>query len=243
MLKVLSHDGVTYRSFCGANGDEEYNISVAPPPHLAFEDQIKYVQTAYAEATKSLGLEPETAVFRRLFLSDVMNQASLVRNSELVDDHGENPVAVSIVQQPPLTGAKVTLLAYHIAAKEQFSKKRFTMKHVLVKKNGRRHLWSTRLCAGAFDPSPSSAGQTRKIFDNLTDTLSDLGGNLASHCVRTWIYLRNVDVFYQGMVDCRRELFTHEGLTGANSLYRQHGNRGRLRPSVRCGLDGRLFRS
>ena len=120
MLKVLSHDGVTYRSFHGENGDEEYNIVVAPPAHLAFEEQIKYVQAAYAEVTKSLGLEPETAIFRRLFLSDVMNQAALVRNSELVDDHGENPVAISIVQQPPLTGAKIALLAYHIAQRGSF---------------------------------------------------------------------------------------------------------------------------
>ena len=226
MLKVLSHDGVTCRSFSGANGDEEYNIAVTPPAHLAFEDQIKYVQSAYAEATKSLGLDPDTAIFRRLFLSDVMNQASLVRNSELVDDHGENPVAVSIVQQPPLTGAKITLLAYHIGTKGQLSKKRFTMKHVLVKKNGKRHLWSTRLCAGAFDSSPSSAGQTRKIFDNLTDTLSDLGGNLADHCVRTWLYLRNVDVFYQGMVDARRDLFAHEGLTGSTHYIASTGIEG-----------------
>ena len=226
MLKVLSHDGVTYRSFRGENGDEEYNLVVVPPAHLAFDDQIKYVQTAYAEATKSLGLGPETAIFRRLFLSDVMNQAALVRNSELVDDHGENPVAISIVQQPPLTGAKITLLAYHIVTKGQLSKKRFSMKHVLVKKNGKRHLWSTRLCAGAFDPSPSSAGQTRKIFDNLTDTLSDLGGNLAANCVRTWIYLRNVDVFYQGMVDCRRELFTHEGLTASTHYISSTGIEG-----------------
>ncbi len=226
MLKVLSHDGVTYRSFCGESGDEEYNIAVTPPAHLAFEDQIKYVQAAYADATKTLGLEPETAIFRRLFLSDVMNQAALVRNSELVAEHDDNPVAVSIVQQPPLTGAKVALLAYHISTKGQLSKKRFTMKHVLVKKNGKRHLWSTRLCAGAFDSSPSSAGQTSKIFHNLTDTLSDLGGNLANHCVRTWIYLRNVDVFYQGMVDSRRELFTHEGLTGATHYIASTGIEG-----------------
>ena len=226
MLKVLSHDGVTYRSFQGENGDEEYNIVVAPPAHLAFEDQIKFVQSAYAEAMKSLGLGPETAIFRRLFLSDVMNQAALVRNSELVAEDEDNPVAVSIVQQHHLTGAKIALLAYHMAAKGQLAKKRFTMKHVLVKKNGKRHLWSTRLCAGAFDPSPSSAGQTRKIFDNLTDTLSDLGGNLADHCVRTWIYLRNVDVFYQGMVDSRRELFTHEGLTGSTHYIASTGIEG-----------------
>ncbi len=226
MLKVLSHDGVSYRSFSGANGDEEINIVVSPPAHLAFEDQIKYVQTAYAEATKSLGLEPETAIFRRLFLSDVINQAALVRNSELVAEDEDNPVAVSIVQQPPLNGAKIALLAYHIGTKGQLSKKRFTMKHVLVKKNGKRHLWSTRLCAGAFNSSPSSAGQTRKIFHNLTDTLSDLGGNLANNCVRTWLYLRNVDVFYQGMVDARRELFNHEGLTASTHYIASTGIEG-----------------
>jgi enamine deaminase RidA (YjgF/YER057c/UK114 family) len=226
MLKVLSHDGVSSRSFSGANGDEEVNIVVTPPAHLAFEDQVKFVQRAYTEATKSLGLEPETAIFRRLFLSDVMNQAALVRNSELVAEHEDNPVAVSIVQQPPLTGAKIALLAYHIATKGQFSKKRFTMKHVLVKKNGKRHLWSTRLCAGAFDPSPSSAAQTRKIFHNLTDTLADLGGNLADHCVRTWLYLRNVDVFYQGMVDARRDLFNHEGLTASTHYIASTGIEG-----------------
>ena len=130
------------------------------------------MQTAYAEATKSLGLEPETAIFRRLFLSDVMNQAALVRNSGLVDDHGENPVAISIVQQPPLTGAKIALLAYHISTKGQISKKRFTMKHVLVKKNGRRHLWSTRLCAGAFDRRLHRRDNPQNLR-NLTDTLSD----------------------------------------------------------------------
>ena len=97
MLKVLSRDGVTYRNFGGSNGDEEYNISVVPPAHLSFEDQIKYVQSAYAEAAKSLGLGPETAIFRRLFLSDVMNQAAFLRNSELVAEDDDNPVAVSIV--------------------------------------------------------------------------------------------------------------------------------------------------
>jgi enamine deaminase RidA (YjgF/YER057c/UK114 family) len=226
MLKVLSHDGVTYRNFGGANGDEEYNISIVPPAHFSLDDQIAYVQSAYAEAAKSLGLGRETAIFRRLFLSDVMNQAAIVRNSELVAEDDDNPVAVSIVQQPPFPGAKVALLAYHIVTKGQLSKKRFTMKHVLVKKNGKRHLWSTRLCANAFDHSPSSTGQTRKIFHNLTDTLSDLGGNLADHCVRTWLYLRNVDVFYQGMVDARRELFNHEGLTASTHYIASTGIEG-----------------
>jgi enamine deaminase RidA (YjgF/YER057c/UK114 family) len=213
MLDMLSDDGVECRSFCAAGGDAEHYITVSPRCGGSFETQLKSVQTRYADAVRSLGLGPETAIFRRLFLSDVMNQAALVRNSELAMETDDNPVAVSIVQQPPLAGQKVSLLAYHVASSGRLAKKRFSMKHLLVKKDGRRHLWSTRLSAGAFDPSPCSDAQTRKIFDGLVDVLSDLGGSLASNCVRTWIYLRNVDVFYQGMVDSRRALFAAEGLT------------------------------
>jgi enamine deaminase RidA (YjgF/YER057c/UK114 family) len=214
MLDMLSDDGVECRSFRAASGDTEHYIAVSARRGGSFETQLKSVQAQYAEAMKALRLEPETAIFRRLFLSDVMNQAALVRNSELAKDTDDNPVAVSIVQQAPLEGVKVSLLAYHVETTGKLAKKRFSMKHLLVKKNGRRHLWSTRLSAGAFDPSPCSDAQTRKIFDGFIDTLSDLGGNLERHCVRTWIYLRNVDVFYQGMVDSRRALFAAEGLTG-----------------------------
>lgn len=215
MLKVLSRDGVTCRNFGGRNGDEEYNISVVPPAHLSFEDQIGYVQSAYTEAMKSFGIGPETAIFRRLFLSDVMNQAAIVRKSELVAEHEDNPVAVSIVQQAPLPGAKVALLAYHIATKGHLLKRRLTHNHMLVTKDGKRSLFSTGLCANAFDLALSSAAQTREIFHNLTNALSGLGGNIADHCMRTWLYLRDIDVFYQGMVDARRELFNREGLTSS----------------------------
>lgn len=212
MLKVPSHDRTASRSFRAGNGDGEHHIVVEAPAGKTFDQQLRHIQSQYAEITSSLGLGPETAIFRRLFLSDVMNQAAIVRNSPLAAEDEGNPVAVSIVQQSPLAGSKIAMLAYHIATPDKLVKKRLSMKHLLVKKNGRRHLWSTRLCAGAFDAAPSSGQQTRHIFDGLIDTLSDLGGRLSAHCVRTWIYLRNVDVFYQGMVDSRRELFNSEGL-------------------------------
>lgn len=212
MLMVLGSNKSKARSFRTGHGDGEHHIVVEAPAGLAFDQQLRHIQSQYSEITASLGLGPETAIFRRLFLSDVMNQAAIVRNSPLAAEDDENPVAVSIVQQSPLAGCKVAMLAYHIVSPGKLAKKRFSMKHLLVKKDGRRHLWSTRMCPGAFDAAPSSALQTRHIFDGLIDTLSDLGGNIAGHCVRTWIYLRNVDVFYQGMVDSRRELFNAEGL-------------------------------
>ena len=207
-------DGIASRIFKGASAGNEHFIAIEAPPNLAFSEQIKIIQERYAVALKVLGLPPESAVFRRIFLSDVINQAAMVRDSDLVIETPDNPVAVSIVQQPPLSGAKIALLAYHIESRGKFTKRRIAPKHVLLEQNGVRHLWSTRLCAGACDSSPAAVTvQTRKVFIDLVDTLTDLGGTLRDHCVRTWIYLRNVDVFYQGMVDSRTELFTQQGLT------------------------------
>lgn len=214
MLAIAIDDMAKCRSFRVGQGDQEHYISVEAPNDLSFEGQLDYIERSYRDALGGLGLDDRSAIFRRIFLSDVMNQAALVRKREIAAESDDNPVAVSIVQQPPLSGGKVALLAYHVGSQGDMKKKHLSRSHLLVKRSGRRHLWSTRLCAGDFDPSPSSEKQTQKIFDNLIDALSDLGGNLASHCVRTWIYMRNVDVFYQGMVDRRRQLFAREGLTG-----------------------------
>ncbi len=211
---IHSADGIAIQSFRGANAGNEHFIVVESPANLALGEQIELISTRYAEATRSLGITPDTAVFRRIFLSDVLNQAAMVRDSNLVRETPDNPVAVSIVQQPPLSGAKIALFAYHIESHDKLIKRRIAPKHMLVERNGLRHLWSTRLCAGACDSSPSAVTvQTRKVFSDLIDTLAGLGGILRDNCVRTWIYLKDVDIFYQGMVDSRTELFSQQGLT------------------------------
>ena len=208
------HDaGMSSRSFSGASGSVEHFITVESSPELSFAEQLHLVERRYAAAQRALGLEPASAVFRRIFVSDVLNQAAAVRASRLYDAPEDGPVAVSIVQQPPLPGAKVALFAYHVAGGSALAKRRLAPHHVMVEKGGLRHLWSTGLCAGA-DASPhSAAGQTRGIFADLIETLGDAGGTLAEHCVRTWIYLKDVDVFYQDMVESRGELFKRHGLT------------------------------
>jgi len=205
--------GIVSRSFRGAAGGAEHFICVEAPADLGFGEQIEIVEKRYAKARKSLRLTPETAIFRRIFLSDVLNQAAMIRNSGLVREPLDSPVAVSIVQQPPLSGAKIALLAYHIESAGPIVKHRLTAKHVIVEKNGLRHLWSTRLCADDNEVSVSSPAQTRDVFNDLIRTLASQGGTLRDHCVRTWIYLKDVDVFYKGMVDSRRELFLQQGLT------------------------------
>jgi enamine deaminase RidA (YjgF/YER057c/UK114 family) len=209
---MLHDEGIASRSFRGGSGAAEHFISVEAPAGLSFGDQLRLVEARYDAARDALGLAPESAAFRRIFVSDVMNQAAPVRASALYGTEAEGPVPVSIVQQPPLPGAKLALLAYHIED-DGVTKRRISPHHVLVEKHGLRHLWSTRLCAGTDAAPASAAEQTREIFADLTSTLAEAGGTLRDHCVRTWIYLKDVDVFYQDMVQSRRELFEREGLT------------------------------
>lgn len=213
-IKAAQADrGFTTRSFNGPKGGTEHFIAVVVPSDLDLTTQIELVQDRYAAARRSLGLALETAVFRRIFLSDVLNQAALVRNSVIARDPPDCPVATSIVQQAPLAGAKLALLAYHVDSNRPLLRRRLSPKHLIVEKNGRRHLWSTRLCTDDHEASGSSAAQTSTVFDELINTLESEGANLRDHCVRTWIYLKDVDVFYQGMVESRRALFARNGLT------------------------------
>ncbi len=205
-------EGTTSRRFGGENGAAEHHITVEGTAGLAFAEQLQLVEERYAAARKALRLAPESAVFRRVFVSDVLNQAAPVRASSLYGTAEEGPVSVSIVQQPPLPGAKVALLAYHLEG-GGVAKRRVSPHHMLVDKSGLRHLWSTTLCAGTDTGPASAAEQTREIFDDLTSTLVGQGGTLRDHCVRTWVYLKDVDVFYQDMVRSRRELFERQGLT------------------------------
>ena len=205
--------GIASRSFRGESGGSEHFISVGAPAGLAFGEQLDLVERRYAEAREALGLAPESAIFRRVFVSDLMNQVQAVRASGLCGTEAEGPVAVSIVQQAPLPGAKVALLAYHLTGDADIAKHRLSPNHVLVEKRGLRHLWSTRLCAGSDTGPASAAGQTREIFADLIATLARAGGTLRDHCVRTWIYVKDVDVFYKDMVESRRELFERQGLT------------------------------
>ena len=219
-------NGILNSSFCGTDGGTEHFIAVTAPPELSFEDQIAYLDARYREQIGSLKLAPETAIFRRLFVSDVMNQAPRIVDSNLVNRPAEGPVAVSIVQQPPMPGSKIALLAYHLESEAPVKKERLSKNHIVVGKNGLRHLWSTRLCASDDAGSFSAEDQTQQVFDDLIGTLEGQGGTLRDDCLRTWIYVKDVDVFYQPMVDSRRELFARQGMNGSSHYIASTGIEG-----------------
>lgn len=217
-------DGFRIKGFCGENGDSEFYITIMAPAHLSFEEQIKYLKKHYTAGLKSENLTPETAVFARLLVSDVMNQAKTIHSSNLLASGSDNPVAISLIQQLPLPGSKIALQAYHVRSRGNLKKILLSKNHLLLKKNNLGHLWSTGLCS-RNSAIPVNI-QTCDMFDELIDTLVRQQGTLRENCVRTWIYLKDVDVFYQQMADSRRELFTNQGLTTATHYIASTGIEG-----------------
>ncbi len=199
-------------SFTTCRGAEHF-ITVGTPGGLDLDDELRFLQARYTEARRSLGLRPESAVFRRVFVSDSLNQAEAVKGSSLMGDEDDGPVAVSVIEQPPLPAGKVVLLAYHVDGAESTVKQRLAPHHLLVQRHGRRYLWSTGLCVGAHDSLVPPAEQTRGVFDDLITSLAGEGGTLRDNCLRTWIYVKDINLFYKDMADSRRQLFSDQGMT------------------------------
>ena len=205
--------GVAAKSFKAANGGAEYFITVAAQADLPAAAQIALLEDRYGAILAQLGLSPDSAIFRRVFVSDAINQSALVQQSALVAETPDNPVAVSVIQQPPVDGTKISLLAYHVDGPALTVKRRLSARHLLVERQGARHLWSTRICAHARQADAPADQQTDQAFADLTGALKSQGATLLDHCVRTWLYVKDVDIFYHALVRSRNDLFEREGLT------------------------------
>jgi enamine deaminase RidA (YjgF/YER057c/UK114 family) len=229
---------VASQSFCTELGGAEHIIIVQPQEEGDFATEQASVAEGYRRALRELDLLPESAVFRRIYLSDALGQARRLSAGSLVPRLGEDPVAVSRIEQPPLPGAKVALFAYHITDPLGLLKRRIGRGQLLVEKAGARHLWSTGLCAGADSSTPSAEVQTRDIFAELIGVLEGNAASLGENCVRTWVYVKDIDVFYSRMVNSRRALFAEHGLTDETHYIASTGIEGACaHPSDLVALD------
>ena len=72
---------VAVRSFDGPEGAKESFLYIEAASDADFSGQLQSVVDRYASAQREAGLDPTSAVFYRIFLSDVLNQAAVVRQS------------------------------------------------------------------------------------------------------------------------------------------------------------------
>ncbi len=187
--------------FRGADGVMECHVTVRLTGGCA-NPQICLVQ-AYHHALAASGLDESSLVFKRIFCSDVVNQADM-----LVD--AAETTALSIIGQAPLPSAKFALWAYHLCDPAGKIEKSVYGKTLSCRRGGLTHHWTT----GLIDPKGTTSHvQTRRVIESYDAWLHANGMSTADHVVRTWWFVRNIDADYHGLVQARCDFFDTHGLT------------------------------
>lgn len=129
----------------------------------------------------------------KVFLSDILNQYDTLKASPLYRDClAKRPC--TIIEQAPADGSKIALLAEAGHNDDGF---RFQ---------------SLRLSDDEAQ-GVSSYLQTLTLFERYIQSLKGTDMNIRDSLIRTWIYVADIDVNYDGVVQARNDVFRRYGLT------------------------------
>jgi enamine deaminase RidA (YjgF/YER057c/UK114 family) len=225
----LVEQGVKVSSFSTLSGVEEFFITGTAPEGLSFRESLDELAVSYRAALLDNNLDVSTPQFVRFMLSDSANEQEGLLESELFAMVRNG--AVSMVEQSPLEGGSVGFLAYHIkSATGSFRQERsvdpggFRNRCICTKGRSYSLLWTTGFTSTtALD----SEIQTREIFSSLASSLATHAMTIRNNMVRTWIYVRDIDNHYAGMVKARHEYFESIGLTSKTRYIASTGIEGK----------------
>ena len=227
MNKNIKTDNALAEIFSFTSDGEvtEYHVMIhAKADGLTFQQQLDAVLDSY-EQLKTTELQGATAVLKRYFLSDVANQADDVLLADTSD------CAKSIIGQAPLDGSKIGLWVYLMT---NVSSRQLPSGLYEVAHGDFRHLWN----ASAHNTAQNSEYQTRLLFNEYVMQLVQEGCTLADNCIRTWLFVNDVDVNYAGVVAARNKVFFTQGLTEDTHYIASTGIGGRAcDPQVMTQMD------
>jgi enamine deaminase RidA (YjgF/YER057c/UK114 family) len=190
---------------------------------LTYAQQLEAVMDAYNGLLSQL---PDTqAVFKRYFLSDAANQADDIIVADVTD------CAKSIIQQAPLDGTKVALWVYLMSNVQTG----LTKSGLYEVRHGEfRHLYN----ASAHNLAANSEYQMRLLFNEYIMQLAEEGCTLSDNCIRTWLFVNDIDLNYGGVVRARNQVFFTQGLTVHTHFIASTGIGGRQAdPNVLSQMD------
>lgn len=189
--KLVLGGRVELRTFVFMN---KFDI-IRPAYGDTFSEALASLFARMEQFFSSEAAEGRNPVFIRFFLSDAQNQAKALQATlETWFRSMPTSLAVSIVEQPPLDGSRIAALV------QTSSERQVYLFH------------SLRLTEEEAAGRDSYA-QSRLLFDKYLDIIRPLGLELKTHCVRTWIYVRDIDSNYAGLVKARNDLFAEKGLS------------------------------
>ncbi len=210
-------------AFRPEGGRASYQVMIrCLDPRSPFSEQLAALCRMWAQVCGTLPAEA-WVLFKRYFLSDPSNQAASLPADE--------PCAVSAVGQPPLNGTKIALWAL---LQEGVEVRRQSVGLWEAAHGAYRHLWY----AGAAVPEPDSERAMMRLFEEYAGALRRRGSTLSGNCLRTWLFARDVDIDYRGVVAGRNTVFRREGLTADTHFIASTGIGGtHADPRVHVSMD------
>ncbi|MBN1131287.1 MAG: hypothetical protein JXA71_20030 [Chitinispirillaceae bacterium] len=214
LTTTIIDDATRCSRFSTAAGFDEHFCAITTDAAVPFNAALDGLVRRYDAALSQCGLSDSTAVFSRLFVSDILNRKDSVIGSPLFERFANG--AISLVEQKPLVGGPLALLSYHIANTPAAPTRKKVHRHggdlsnTLLLKGRTCSLFVTANATGSgpFD----AASQTKDVFESIAASVSRNGLDFRNDAIRTWVFVRDIDNHYTGMVDARREFFARHGL-------------------------------
>ena len=206
---------VAHTEFTGSEGIREDFFTVSGVIKETFVEEAAELFAIYDNELAKYGCSTASEMLLRIHLSDVTNQTAALQ--ELIKDRKS---FISIVGQAPVDKCRIAIEAWHW----QNAEKRINGDALEVSLANYPVLWFKKdelVSAGSFD-------QTYEEFTALGDYLETHKANVAEHTVRTWLYNRDVDNNYAGLVQARNKYFAEIGLTKDTHFIASTGIEGQM---------------
>ncbi|MBO4302957.1 MAG: hypothetical protein J6A21_00035 [Lentisphaeria bacterium] len=186
--------------FLSESGGRELFFAGESPRGNDFLSEAQALLREYDCALAESGVSMASEFLLRFHVSDIANQGALLR--ELLK---ERNTFVSIVGQPPASRARIALEAWHIVPmrKRKLAPGAFRMSW----ENYEAFLFRQERTV------PGSYEQMKKDFESLQDFLQKENASVENNTLRTWIYCKDVDNNYAGLVKARNDFFDTANLT------------------------------
>lgn len=174
----------------------------------SFEHRFEKAFSALAAERELRASRGAELVWIRVFLSDIINQ--LPQISERLSQLSGN-CAISIVEQPPLDGSKVSIMACFLTGGHASQTASDTWD---ITYRGTTYIYQAmRFDDATAQTTAGGHDQTAEAFERHKALLSTHGLTIKDNTLRTWLFCRDIDRTYAGIVKGRNDFFAQNGLT------------------------------
>lgn len=189
--------------------ENAYFTILSPLAEGSFGEQLDCLSELTARWLTAHSLTCSDLVQARVYLTDAANTADALTAHPLsLMLRAES--AFSWIEQPLLDGTKVALQLWAIKGGAE---KRIWEDGIALSSGEDVLLFqSVRFQEGEVS-GRDARQQTREAFERHIDRMAEMGMTLERDCHRTWLYVRDIDRHYGGVVKGRNEIFAREGLT------------------------------